>query len=99
MSQADFTQVVLTFTQSLNKQDEIILLSDVDSTPSDFVLHKDDSEDLKDPPSLKHAMKSKYWPKWLTAIHEENESLKAKEVYEAQRKKIPSPAPIGTSDE
>jgi hypothetical protein len=35
-----------------------------------------------DPPTLQHAKQSKYWNKWLTAMHEELEALKAKEVYE-----------------
>ena len=35
----------------------------------------------KDPPMVKHAQHSKYWNEWLSAIHEELEALKAKEVY------------------
>ena len=34
-----------------------------------------------DPPTVKHAQRSKYWNEWLAAMHEELEALKAKEVY------------------
>jgi len=40
----------------------------------------DDQE--KDPPTVKHAQHSKYWNEWLSAMHEELEVLKAKDVYE-----------------
>ena len=35
-----------------------------------------------DPPTVRHAQRSKYWNEWLAAMHEELEALKAKEVYE-----------------
>ena len=35
-----------------------------------------------DPPSVRHAQRSRYWNEWLAAMHEELEALKAKEVYE-----------------
>ena len=42
-------------------------------------LHDDDASD---PPNISEARKSKYWTEWLSAIHEELESLKSKGVYE-----------------
>jgi hypothetical protein len=42
-------------------------------------LHDDDATD---PPNISEARKSKYWIEWLSAIHEELESLKSKGVYE-----------------
>ena len=38
-------------------------------------------DDKKDPPTLRHMQRSKYWNEWLTAMHEELEALKAKDVY------------------
>ena len=39
-------------------------------------------EEAKDPESVPEAQKSVYWNKWLIAMHDELESLKAKETYE-----------------
>ena len=39
-------------------------------------------EEAKDPESVPKAQKSVYWNKWLIAMHDELESLKAKETYE-----------------
>ena len=39
-------------------------------------------DDKPDPPSIHHAQCSKYYNKWLTAMHKELEALNAKEVYE-----------------
>jgi hypothetical protein len=39
-------------------------------------------DDASDPETVHAAKQSKYWSEWLSAIHEELESLKAKEVYE-----------------
>jgi hypothetical protein len=39
-------------------------------------------DDERDPPSVRHAQRSKYWNEWMAAMHEELEALKAKEVYE-----------------
>jgi hypothetical protein len=39
-------------------------------------------DDERDPPTVRHAERSKYWNEWLAAMHEELETLKAKEVYE-----------------
>jgi hypothetical protein len=39
-------------------------------------------DDTPDPPTIRHAERSKFWSEWLAAIHEELEALKAKEVYE-----------------
>jgi hypothetical protein len=36
----------------------------------------------QDPPTVRHAQRSKYWNEWLAAMHEELEALKAKGVYE-----------------
>jgi len=36
----------------------------------------------KDLPTVKHTQHSKYWNEWLSAMHEELEALKAKDVYE-----------------
>jgi hypothetical protein len=38
--------------------------------------------DASDPSNISEAQKSKYWTEWLSAIHEELESLKSKGVYE-----------------
>ena len=40
------------------------------------------ADDERDPPTVRHAQRSKYWNKWLMAMHEELKVLKAKEVYE-----------------
>jgi len=40
------------------------------------------SDNKKDPPTLWHAQRSKYWNEWLIAMHEELKALKAKNVYE-----------------
>ena len=40
------------------------------------------STDKVDPPTIRHAQRTKFWNEWLAAIHEELEALKAKEVYE-----------------
>ena len=39
-------------------------------------------DDASDPLSIPEARKSQYWTEWLSAIHEELESLKVKGVYE-----------------
>jgi Reverse transcriptase (RNA-dependent DNA polymerase) len=39
-------------------------------------------DDEHDPPTVRHAQRSKYWNEWLAAMHEELEALKAKGVYE-----------------
>ncbi len=39
------------------------------------------TDDEYDPPTVHHAQRSKHWGEWLTAMHEELEALKAKEVY------------------
>ena len=40
------------------------------------------TDDERDPPTARHALRSKYWNEWLAAMHEELEALKAKDVYE-----------------
>jgi hypothetical protein len=40
------------------------------------------TEDEPDPPTIRHAQRSKYWSEWLASMHEELEALKAKGVYE-----------------
>ena len=40
------------------------------------------ADDEQDPPSIKHAERSKFWNEWLAAMHEEMNALKAKGVYE-----------------
>lgn len=40
------------------------------------------TDDDRDPPTVRHAERSKYWSEWLAAMHEELEALKAKGVYE-----------------
>jgi hypothetical protein len=39
------------------------------------------TDDEHDPASVCHTQRSKYWSKWLAAMHEELEALKAKGVY------------------
>ena len=41
-----------------------------------------ETDDERDPPTVRHAERSKYWSEWLAAMHEELEALKAKGVYE-----------------
>ena len=43
-----------------------------------FAVHDDGASD---PLSVAEAQRSKYWGEWLTAIHKELESLKAKHIY------------------
>lgn len=49
---------------------------------TDALLCSIQDNDATDPPNLSEAKKSKYWTEWLSAIHEELESLKSKGVYE-----------------
>ncbi len=44
--------------------------------------NKVNDDDERDPPTVRHARRSKYWNEWLAAMHEELEALKVKEVYE-----------------
>lgn len=85
------------FTQTLSESDEIVLLSDsTSSKPPEFIVHKDESKDIKDPETIEEAMASKYWPRWLAAIHEEDGSLKAKEVYDEIENLPPGRKAIGS---
>ena len=49
---------------------------------TDALLCSIQDDDATDPPNISEAKKSKYWTEWLSAIHEELESLKSKGVYE-----------------
>jgi hypothetical protein len=48
---------------------------------TDALLCSIQDNNTTDPPNLSEAKKSKYWTEWLSAIHEELESLKSKGVY------------------
>ena len=48
----------------------------------------------RDPPTIRHAQRSKYWNEWLAAMHEELEALKAKGVYEEITELPPERKPI-----
>ena len=49
---------------------------------TDAILYSARDNDASDPLSVTEAKRSKYWTEWLSTIHEELESLKAKRVYE-----------------
>ena len=49
---------------------------------SDVILCNIDDDSAEDPSSVMEAKCSQYWGEWLSAMHEELESLKAKGVYE-----------------
>ena len=49
---------------------------------SDAILCNIDDDSAEDPSSVMEAKCSQYWGEWLSAMHEELESLKAKGVYE-----------------
>lgn len=83
MTDEEFTKSILLFTQALAEEDEVLLLDDPTSNAHpDYIVHHDEAKDLKDPQTIQEAQKSKYWVRWLTAIHEEKESLVAKEVFQ-----------------
>ena len=48
----------------------------------DAILCNIDDDSAEDPSSVMEAKRSQYWGEWLSAMHEELESLKAKGVYE-----------------
>jgi hypothetical protein len=52
-------------------------------------VHNTNADDDHDPPTVRHAQRSKYWNEWLAAMHKELEALKAKGVYE-EVDKIPA---------
>ena len=49
---------------------------------TDAILSSLRDDDEADPQTIADAKRSKYWTDWLSAIHEELESLKTKDVYE-----------------
>jgi hypothetical protein len=49
---------------------------------TDAILCSLHDDDASDPQTIAEAKRSKYWTNWLSAIHEELESLKTKGVYE-----------------
>ena len=49
---------------------------------NDTIMFSISDEEAKDPESVPEAQKSVYWNKWLIAMHDKLESLKAKETYE-----------------
>jgi hypothetical protein len=50
--------------------------------------------DNDNPPTVRHAQRSKYWNEWLAAMHEELEALKAKGVYEEVDQIPPGRKPV-----
>jgi hypothetical protein len=69
--------------QTMSEQDEMVLLTESTETKHpEYLICFDESKDLKDPLTIEEAENSPYWGRWLEAIHEENEALKAKAVYE-----------------
>jgi hypothetical protein len=51
-------------------------------TRADDIICSIKDDDASDPETVREARHSKYWTEWLAAMHEELESLQAKEVYE-----------------
>jgi hypothetical protein len=49
---------------------------------SDAILCSVNDDEASDPHTIAKAKRSRYWTDWLSAIHEELESLKTKGVYE-----------------
>ena len=49
---------------------------------SDVILCNIDDDSAEDPSSVMEPKRSQYWGKWLSAMHKELESLKAKGIYE-----------------
>ena len=88
----DFTSSDTLVQQLLQLDDEELSVPLHDETPfysvlhsiasTDAILYSAHDEDASDPQSITEAKRSKYWTEWLSAIHEELESLKAKHVYE-----------------
>ena len=96
-NQADLAKVVINFCQTLSEADKIVLLSDAsDNQPPKYIVCKEDSIYLRDPMSLEEAQASKYWPCWFAAIHEENEALKVKDVYEEVEELPPGKRAVGS---
>ena len=59
------------------------ILSDVSTADSILnIFINDGLTNEDDPPTVHHTQCSKFWGKWLAAIHKELEALKAKGVYE-----------------
>ena len=68
---------------SLPLDDNLSFYSAIRSvTSTDALLCSIQDDNATDPPNIFEAKKSKYWTEWLSAIHEELESLKSKGVYE-----------------
>lgn len=78
-----FLVLFLTFTQSLSEEVEVVLLSDTSTeSPQNFIVHKTWFYGPQIPHLSEEARRSKYWNKWPGAIHDEDELLKAKNVYD-----------------
>jgi hypothetical protein len=66
LEEASLEELTIMFSKSLSQCEESLLLLDSSqSKPPQFIVHHEDSKDLKDPLSLEEAMASKYWPCWL----------------------------------
>jgi hypothetical protein len=63
---------------------------------ADLILDEANNINAEDdnPPTVRHAQRSKYWNKWLAAMHEELEALKAKGVYEEVDQIPPGRKPV-----
>ena len=68
---------------SVQLNDETSFFSAISSVAStDALLCSLQDDGASDPSNISEARQSKYWTEWLSAIHEELESLKSKGVYE-----------------
>lgn len=61
---------------------------------TEAILCSTQDDDASDPQSLVEARRSVHWSEWLTAIHAELESLRAKGVYEEVRQLPPHRKPV-----
>jgi hypothetical protein len=73
---------------------DAILCSLYDEGMDDPLISSLQDDDASDPLSIPEARRSQYWTEWLSAIHEELESLKIKGVYEETHTLPPNRKPI-----